>query len=157
MAAKSSKKAAPKPAAKAAAKPAKAPAKAAKSAKPAKKAAPKKAAAAPAIVHWEIQAKNAPKLHKFYSQLFGWKIDANNEYKYGVVPPAGKGSIGGGIGPAGHKPFVTVYAQVDDIKSYLAKVEKLGGKTIMPRTEMSMVTLAMFTDPEGNAFGLVEG
>jgi predicted enzyme related to lactoylglutathione lyase len=33
----------------------------------------------------------------------------------------------------------------------------MGGKVVMPRTEMDMVTMAMMADPEGNVIGLVEG
>ena len=33
----------------------------------------------------------------------------------------------------------------------------MGGKTVMPRTEMEMVTFALLADPEGNVVGLVEG
>ena len=49
------------------------------------------------------------------------------------------------------------YVEVNDLQAYLDKAEKLGGKTIMPPTEIpDQVTLAMFTDPEGNVIGLVK-
>jgi uncharacterized protein len=49
------------------------------------------------------------------------------------------------------------YAQVPDINAALKKVEDLGGKTVVPRTEIpNMVTFAQFTDPFGHLFGLVE-
>ncbi len=53
---------------------------------------------------------------------------------------------------------MTFYAQVDDLQGYLDKAERLGGKTVLPPTEIpDTVTLAMFTDPEGNLIGLVKG
>lgn len=110
------------------------------------------------VVHWEINAKDAKKLHKFYGELFGWKIDTNNPMNYGMVETGGKSGINGGIGQAQGGNFVTFYIEVDDIDAYLKKVEKLGGKTVVPKTEIpNIVTFALFTDPEGNNIGLVKG
>lgn len=40
---------------------------------------------------------------------------------------------------------------------YLLKAESLGGKTVMPRTEIpQMVTFGLFADPEGHLVGVVE-
>lgn len=122
-------------------------------------------AAAP-VVHFEIMGKDAKKLHNFYSKLFDWNINADNPMNYGLVNAAGngtevgKGSIGGGIAAAdqGMTAYVTVYIQVNDTDVYLKKVESLGGKTILPTTEIpNMVTFALFKDPEGNMIGLVKG
>ena len=52
------------------------------------------------------------------------------------------------IGP-GH---VTFYVEVEDPAAYLARAEKLGGKTVVPPTEIpkSGLTFAFFADPEGH-------
>jgi uncharacterized protein len=109
------------------------------------------------VIHFEVVGKDGPKLHKFYSDLFGWKINADNPMNYGIVDNGGEG-INGGVGqsPDGQRQ-VTWYVQVDSIDDSLKKAEGMGGKTVMPRTEMDMVTLAMVADPEGNVVGLVEG
>ncbi|NIR46995.1 hypothetical protein GWO43_00740, partial [candidate division KSB1 bacterium] len=75
------------------------------------------------------------------------------------VEAAGNNSIGGGIGPAQEGPgHVTFYVQVDDPQAYLDKAESLGGKTLVPVTEIpNMVTFALFQDPEGHMVGLVKG
>lgn len=133
-------------------------------AKPAKKkaatkraAAPKKAMA-PAVVHWEVQARDLPRQQQFFSNLFGWKIDTNNPMNYGMVSGAGKDTIGGGIGPAPDSASrVTVYVQVPDINESLDKAQTLGAQTIMPRTPYGPVIMALFKDLEGNIIGLVEG
>jgi predicted enzyme related to lactoylglutathione lyase len=45
-----------------------------------------------------------------------------------------------------------------NIISFLKKIESLGGKTVVPTTEIpNMVTFALFKDPEGNMVGLVKG
>jgi predicted enzyme related to lactoylglutathione lyase len=66
--------------------------------------------------------------------------------------------IGGGIGPTnqpGAKNQVTFYIDVDDIDAYLEKINKAGGKTVMPATPVSPdTTFAQFTDPAGNLIGL---
>jgi predicted enzyme related to lactoylglutathione lyase len=112
------------------------------------------------VVHWEIRAREPEQQQAFYRALFGWTIDANNPMKYGMVKSSsGKGgSIDGGIGgtPSGEK-LVTFYVRVDDINAYLAKVEQLGGKTLMPRSDIGPVIMATFQDPEGNEIGLLEG
>ena len=109
------------------------------------------------VVHFEVVGSDGAKLQDFYGKLFDWKINADNPMNYGIVDNAGEG-INGGIGgcPDGSRQ-VTWYVQVDDIDGYLKKAEQMGGKTVMPRTEMDMVTLAMLADPEGNVVGLVEG
>jgi predicted enzyme related to lactoylglutathione lyase len=109
------------------------------------------------VVHWEISAKDAAKSQRFYSQLFGWKIDSNNPMNYGMVETGGEGGIQGGIAQAdGDTPaYLTFYVQVDDPQAYLSKAESLGGKTTLPPTPIPEVgSVAMFLDPEGNLVGL---
>ncbi len=111
------------------------------------------------VVHFEILGSDGSKLREFYQQVFNWEIMVNNPYDYGLVSPAGEGSIGGGIGPAkeGQPPHATIYIQVDDLQAALDQVENRGGKTIVPVTEIpNAVTLAMFQDPAGNLIGLVQ-
>ena len=76
-----------------------------------------------------------------------------------MVDTHAEGGINGGIAPANDGTSrVTFYAQVDDLQAYLDKAERLGGKTVLPPTEIpDTVTLAMFTDPEGNMIGLIKG
>jgi hypothetical protein len=111
------------------------------------------------VVHFEITGQDAPKLHSFYSDLFDWNIDANNEWNYGLVAPNGESGLRGGIGPSmDQSSHVTVYMQVPDLEAALAKAESLGGKTIQPPMEVpGVVTMALFADPAGNMIGLIKG
>ncbi len=109
------------------------------------------------VVHWEVTGKDGGKLQQFYSQLFGWTVKAGNPMNYGSVD-ASEAGIGGGIGETetgeGH---VTFYVAVDDPQAYLDKAESLGGKTVMPVTEIpNMVTFARIADPEGHMVGVVK-
>ena len=52
---------------------------------------------------------------------------------------------------------VSVYVHTDDINATLAKAEALGGKIIVPRSEIPGVAwFAFFADPTGNQVGLLE-
>ena len=110
------------------------------------------------VVHFEITGPDGKALQAFYSKLFGWKIDANSPMQYGLVAREEK-SIGRGISGVepGGSPRVTIYMAVDKIDPALAEAEKLGAKTVLPRTVLpGMVTMALFADPAGNIIGLVE-
>ncbi len=131
----------------------------------ARKPAPKAAAAAtpaakkrphPPVVHWEIHAVDPARQRAFFTDLFGWPIDANNPQNYGMVPSGGADSIGGGIAPTDSGSRVTFYVEVPDINGALAKAESLGAATVMPRQDIGMVILGQFRDPEGNLIGLIE-
>ena len=115
---------------------------------------------AASVVHWEISAKNSKLLQDFYSNLFGWKINADNPQQYGLVDTGLKMGIGGGIyqGTEQQPRGVVIYTQVEDIQAYLDKAVGLGGKIILPVTEVpNMVTFATFSDIEGNVMGLIKG
>ncbi len=116
------------------------------------------------VVHFEVVGKDGDKLKKYYSELFGWEIDSNNEMSYGMVSregnqaPDGLG-IGGGIGagPEGYEGHVTFYVAVDDIEEALQKAESLGGTRVMgPERIMDRLDLGQFKDPEGHLIGLVQ-
>src|SRR5712692_1731260 len=112
------------------------------------------------VTHFEVQGKDGKRLQQFYAQLFDWKIDANNPMEYGMIDTGGKGINGGigGNGPSEEHSRVTFYVEVSDLQAALDKAEKLGGKTLMPITEIpGAVTMAMFADPEGNTVGLIKG
>ena len=113
-----------------------------------------------AVTHFEINARDAKRLQEFYGTLFDWKIDANNPMQYGLVDTGLKIGIGGGVGQSSEQTpaAVTFYVQVEDVQAYLDRALRLGGRVVVPFTEIpDMVTMAMFADPEGNVIGLVKG
>ena len=110
------------------------------------------------VVHFEVTGKDGKKLQSFYAGLFNWQIDANNPMNYGLVEAQERHGIGGGIGPTDQGDGgVTFYVEVDDPQAYLDKAVSLGGKVLMPVTEIpNMVTMAQFADPEGHVVGIVK-
>jgi hypothetical protein len=116
------------------------------------------------VVHFEVIGKDGAGLQSFYSDLFGWKIDADNPMNYGIVQreggaPADGGGIGGGIGvgPEGYPGHVTFYIGVPDVEAALAKAESLGGSRVMgPEKVMEEIEIGLFNDPEGHLIGVVK-
>ena len=110
------------------------------------------------VNHFEILGSDGAALQKFYGDLFGWSIDANNPMNYGIVAPS-EGGIGGGVAASmDGSAMVTVYVQVDDLQAALDRAESLGGKTVMPPMDVpGGPTIAQFTDPAGNLIGLALG
>ena len=109
------------------------------------------------VVHFEIMGKDAAATQKFYAEVFGWDINANNPMNYGTVAAQEGNGIGGGVGnnPQG-ATYVTVYAAVADLQATLDKAEAAGGTTVMFPTEIpGVVTMAMFKDPDGNLIGII--
>ena len=117
------------------------------------------------VVHFEITGKDGAKLQSYYSELFGWEIDANNDMKYGIVSREGNSNadgvgIGGGIatGPEGYGGHVTFYVEVPDVEETLAKAESQGGSRMMgPEEVMNGLVIGLFNDPEGHTVGVIQG
>ena len=115
------------------------------------------------VVHFEVVGQDGAKLQQYYSELFGWQINADNPMSYGIVQrdgntaPDGTG-IGGGIatGPDGYEGHVTFYVGVSDVEAALAKAESLGGTRVMgPDKVMDSIEIGQFRDPEGHLVGVV--
>jgi uncharacterized protein len=117
-----------------------------------------------AVVHFEVIGRDGTNLQRYYAELFGWEIDADNPLGYGVVARDGNTNtdgvgIGGGVasGPSPDSPgHVTFYVEVPDVEAALARAERLGGTRVfgpdkVPGTELE---IGQLTDPEGHLIGL---
>ena len=114
------------------------------------------------IIWFEIPVKNFDRAIKFYETVMGVKIDVmppnpKMPMKYGMFPYDTKnGGIGGGLVESeGYEPSskgsVVYLNGGDDLSNPLAKVEKAGGKIIMPKTSLGPNGfMAHFIDTEGN-------
>lgn len=107
------------------------------------------------VVHFEIGSGKSEKAKKFYASLFGWDIQSHGPAM--MISTGSAEGIQGNIAQAETEPknYVTIYVQVDDIVASLKQVKALGGKTLVPATEVpGMGNFAWFADLDGNAIGL---
>ena len=119
------------------------------------------------VVHFEILGKDADRTQSYYSELFGWEIEAlgfENPTQYGLVQRDGNTNadgigVGGGIGgaPDGYAGHVTFYVEVADVEAALTKAESLGGARMMgPDQVPGGPVIGLFKDPDGNTVGVVQ-
>ena len=126
---------------------------------------PAKKNTAASIIWFEIPTDDLDRAKTFYSKLFGWKIapfpgmpgpDAQN---YLHIDTGGEdASPDGGMMKRMHpQQPITNYVRVPSVPEYMAKVEKLGGKILVPKTAvMEMGYFAVCQDTESNVFALWE-
>ena len=114
------------------------------------------------VVHFEVMGDDGDKLRAFYSDLFDWKIDADNPMGYGMVAREGNLNgdgvgIGGGVGGSPESPsHVTFYVEVPDVEAALAQAAGLGGTRMMgPEQVMEGLEIGLFNDPEGHTIGVL--
>jgi predicted enzyme related to lactoylglutathione lyase len=129
----------------------------------------------PTIVHFEIPSDNLERTKKFYTDLFGWKIEkmpGTGQREYWTFPTTTNDNGGGSSNnDGGDQRMVTggmlerqmpqepimIYIGVDSVTEYSNKVERLGGKVIKQKTEVpGYGWFAICTDTENNGFALWE-
>ena len=110
--------------------------------------------------HIELSTDHPEKAVKFYSKVFGWKIEGA-PMPDGVYYMFNNGNGGGGITakqmpeqqPTAWMPYVTVKS----VKASLATAAKHGAVTVQPYTSMGdMGAIAVLRDPTGGHIGLYE-
>jgi len=118
-----------------------------------------------AISWFEIPATDLFRAQKFYEAIFGIKLtplDLPN-IKMRMFPLEDPMAVGGAICDSDgfHKPSATdgplIYLNGNpDVQLVLDKIEKAGGKIIVPKTEISPEYgyMAVFIDTEGNRIAL---
>jgi predicted enzyme related to lactoylglutathione lyase len=116
-----------------------------------------------AINWFEIPAKDIARAKKFYEQIFEIKMEEMEMpgMKYAMFPfDPMKGKVSGGLAESPmHTPGLTgslIYLNANpDLQNPLGRIEKAGGKIIMPKTSIGQNGfMAVFTDSEGNNMAL---
>ena len=109
------------------------------------------------IVHFEITTNNLEETSKFYSEVFGWDINVDNTFNYWMFH-SGPQQGGAFVAPQEATPYsvdykegqILLYIGSEDIDGDLAKVEKSGGKILVPKSEIPNTGwMAVFSDPTG--------
>ena len=112
------------------------------------------------IIWFEIPADKPERAKKFYSALFGWKINKfPGVADYWHIDTGGPdASPDGGLMTRKHpEQPITNYVNVPSVEKAAAKVEKLGGKICMSKTAVpEMGYFVVCQDTENNMFALWE-
>jgi len=118
------------------------------------------------IAHFDIPSDDIERSKKFYSDLFGWKMDkwsgSSGEMEYwliSTVDDKGNKALSGGMGKrqSPQHQGITNFFDVKSVQEYSAKIEQLGGKVISPKMPIPGIGyMAMCTDTENNSFGIFE-
>lgn len=134
----------------------------------------------PTVVHFEIPSDNLERTKKFYTELFGWKMEkmpgtGQREYWTFYTTSNDKGgrnnsnsaegsssseqrTVSGGMmeRQMPQEPIM-IYIGVDSVTEYSNKVERLGGRVIKQKTDVpGYGWFAICTDTENNGFALCE-
>jgi uncharacterized protein len=120
----------------------------------------------PTIVHFEIPADDIERSKKFYSDLFGWKIErwpgpVSRDMEYWMITTTdekGNKALGGGMMKRMHPEHQIInYIDVKSVDEYSSKVQKIGGKVVVPKKGVpGMGYLAICLDTENNTLGIWE-
>jgi uncharacterized protein len=126
----------------------------------------------PTIVHFEMPADDVERAKKFYTDLFGWKIEkwpgtsskdsSSSSMEYWIVSTTddkgNKAPIGGGLMKRQEQhQQITNFIDVNSVDEYSSKIEKIGGKVVV--TKMAVPGMGYFAvchDTENNSFGIWE-
>ena len=101
--------------------------------------------------HLVLYVRNLERSAAFYRDVFGWQTGPGGT----LSVPVSRSPLAGALR---QDPMnKVIYLGVDDVTTSLARVVQHGGKIVQPRFEVKgVVVLGLFTDPAGNAMGLVE-
>lgn len=119
----------------------------------------------PTIVHFEVPADDVERSRKFYSDLFGWKMEkwpgmeSGMEYwTINTTDNEGGKAVGGGMMKRQNpQQGITNFIDVTSVDEYSAKVQSLGGKIVAPKQAVpTMGFFAVCLDTENNTFGIWE-
>jgi len=122
------------------------------------------------VVHFEMPAKDNTRAAKFYSTIFGWKMEQlgknMGEYVLAMTAESDKngpkkpGRINGGFFPAKKEnplQHPSVVIAVKDINERIKQIEKAGGKVLGKPMDIPNVGIYVsFEDTEGNRNSIIQ-
>jgi predicted enzyme related to lactoylglutathione lyase len=109
----------------------------------------------PAFGYFELHTPDLARARAFYSELFGWKFSDVPGMNYAMIDMGG--AQGGAMADKDVPPSWLNYQTVDSVDDSAARAKKLGGKVLVPRTEVKdMGWFSVIEDPTGVRFSLWE-
>jgi uncharacterized protein len=112
------------------------------------------------IVHFEIGVDDVERGANFYSQVFGWKIERDEESDYWNITTGEEEEpgISGGLVSRFDEWNSTVNTiNVPSVDICARKITEAGGRVVAPKIAIPGSGYVQYCeDPEGNAFGIME-
>ncbi len=118
------------------------------------------------VSHFHIPVDDMDRAKKFYSNIFGWKVEESDKnYQMVTTTPidkSGRPKEAGGINGALFirkfpEDTISIVIRVLSIEDYLKKIEEAGGKIITEKMPAEGIGFhAEFCDTENNIIGLWE-
>ena len=116
-----------------------------------------------ALNWFEIPSTDFDRAVAFYSAILGESLRRETVAgtPNGILPYSGDvdGAVGGAVihdskavpGASGATPYLNCNGKLDEV---LARVPQVGGKVLLPRTDIGFGCIALILDTEGNRIGL---
>jgi predicted enzyme related to lactoylglutathione lyase len=115
----------------------------------------------PGALCWnELAASDLDAAPDFYSQLFGWTVEAfeGGPMRYLTIQVAGRSNGGMRETQPQEPPNWLVYFAVEDVEAAMGRVKELGGSALSGPHDMSSVAkIGVVRDPQGAVFALYTG
>ncbi len=115
----------------------------------------------PRVIHFEIAVDDTDRAAKFYSTVFGWKInkwEGTTEYWLVSTDDGKEHGINGAIMKREDPSTSTINTiDVSNVLEFMESVKKNGGTVLTKKTTVPGVGyFAYCKDTEGNTFGIME-
>ena len=114
----------------------------------------------PRVIHFEIPVDNSARATKFYSSVFGWKIEKSPimDYWLANTGPENEPGINGALAPRDNTMKTTTNTVgVPSVDEFIKKIVKAGGKVVTPKMPIPGVGYFSYCqDTEGNLFGIMQ-
>jgi predicted enzyme related to lactoylglutathione lyase len=110
----------------------------------------------------ELVTRDVEGSKAFYSKVLGWTYEAMPmpDFEYAVIKVGERpnGGIMPMVGPMfeGVPPHWMVYFAVADADAMAKKCEQLGGKIMVPPTDMPVCRFSVLSDPQGAVFTVLK-
>lgn len=118
----------------------------------------------PRVIHFEIGVDNPQRAIKFYTEVFGWKVNqwqtpqGPMDYWLMMTGEAPEPGIDGALAPRANYPQPVVNTiSVPSVNDFAVKILAAGGKVVQAKMPIPGVGwFAVCVDTEGNTFGIME-
>jgi predicted enzyme related to lactoylglutathione lyase len=113
------------------------------------------------FVWQDLMTDDAEKSRKFYEQLFGWTFERSDRMgRPYFIARSGSRAVAGMTQVERQRPDQPVaqwisYLSVSNVDSVVTRLTAVGGRVLVPPTDIQASRAAIVVDPQGAPFGLV--